>query len=322
MAYVVVTRQIPAVGIELLREHHEVRVANSTEPMPRHELLDFIRGADAILAMLGDRVDAEYMDAAGPQLKAIANYAVGFNNIDLAAAKSRGLRIGNTPDVLTEATADIALGLMLAAGRLFGEATRQVRELGWRTWNPIGLLGVDFVGSTLGVIGMGRIGEAVAKRCHFGWDMKVLYTSRSPKLEIDAKYNAQRVSLEELLSQSDVVSVHVDLNAETKLLINADRLKSMKPSAILINTSRGAVIDQDALYEALKSKQIFAAGLDVTEPEPLPDDSRLRELSNCFILPHIGSATKATRDAMSTRAAENILAALMGKTMPYPVDLG
>jgi lactate dehydrogenase-like 2-hydroxyacid dehydrogenase len=272
--------------------------------------------------MLGDRVDAEYLDAAGPQLKAVANYAVGYNNIDLAAAKSRGLQIGNTPDVLTEATADIAIGLMLAAGRLFGEATRQVRELGWRTWNPIGLLGVDFVGSTLGIIGMGRIGEAVTKRCHFGWDMKVIYTSRSPKPEIDAKYNAQRVSLEELLNQSDVVSVHVDLNAETKSLMNADRLKQMKPSAILINTSRGAVIDQDVLYDALKSKQLFAAGLDVTEPEPLPDDSRLRELSNCFILPHIGSATKKTRDAMSTRAAENILAALSGRAMPYPVNLG
>ncbi len=208
---------------------------------------------------------------------------------------------------------------MLAAGRHFNEATRMVRELGWRTWDPVGLLGVDFVGRTLGIIGMGRIGEAVAKRCHFGWDMKVIYTSRSSKSEIDRKYSASRVELDELLRQSDVISVHVDLNSETKHLINAESLAKMKTNCILINTARGPVLDQDALFDALSNRRIFAAGLDVTDPEPLPSDSKLRKLSNCFILPHIGSATTETRNAMSARAAENLLAALDGRTMPYPV---
>jgi glyoxylate reductase len=321
MALIVITRKIPDCAIELLQTKHTIRLHDSSEPMSREKMLDFVRGADGILSLLGDRVDAQYMDAAGPQLRAIANYAVGFNNIDLSAAKTRNIAIGNTPDVLTDATADIAVGLMLAAGRHFGEATRMVRELGWKTWDPVGLLGVDLVGATLGIVGMGRIGEAVAKRCHFGWNMKVVYTSRSPKPEIDASLSATRVSLDELLSSSDIVSLHVDLNAETNKLINAERLRQMKPSAILINTARGAVIDQDALFDSLKNKRIFAAGLDVTEPEPLPSDSPLRSLSNCYILPHIGSATKATRDAMANRAAQNLLAALDGKPMPYPVAL-
>lgn len=321
MANIVVTRRIPVVGVEALKAEHNVRVHEGAEPLKRDELLKFIAGADGILSMLGDKVDAEYMDAAGPQLKAIANYAVGYNNIDLTAAKQRGIAIGNTPDVLTDATADIALALMLAAGRNFGEATRQVRELGWRTWDPVGLLGIDFVGRTIGIIGMGRIGQAVARRCHFGWQMNVVYTSRSPKPEVDRELNATRVSMDELLQRSDVISVHVDLNAETRNLVNADLLAKMKSNAVLVNTARGAIVNQDDLYDALKAKTIFAAGLDVTEPEPLPADSKLRELSNCFILPHIGSATTATRDAMSARAASNLLAVFAGKPMPYAVKL-
>ena len=321
MANIVITRRIPLVGVERLKSEHNVRMHEGAEPLKRDELLKFIAGADGILSMLGDKVDAEYMDAAGPQLRAIANYAVGYNNIDLSAAKQRGLAIGNTPDVLTDATADIALALILAAGRNFGEATRQVRELGWRTWDPIGLLGVDFVGRTIGIVGMGRIGQAVARRCHFGWQMQVIYTSRSPKPDVDRELAANRVSMDELLHSSDVVSLHVDLNAETKNLINADQLQKMKSSAVLVNTARGAIVDQDALYDALKARTIFAAGLDVTEPEPLPADSKLRELTNCFILPHIGSATTATRDAMSSRAAENLIAAMAGKSMPFPVKL-
>ncbi len=320
MARIAITRRIPDIGVKKLAEAHTVKVHNGGDPLTRKELLEFIEGSDAVVTMLSDRVDAEFMDAAGPKLKALANYAVGFNNIDLKAAEKRSIKVGNTPDVLTDATADIAVGLMLAAGRHFGAGTASVRELEWRTWNPIGMLGVDFVGKTLGIIGMGRIGEAVAQRCHFGWKMNVIYTSRSPKPSIDERFDAKKVSLDELLSDSDFISIHVDLNSDTKDLINAQSLSNMKSTAVLVNTARGAVINQDDLFDALKSGRIFAAGLDVTEPEPLPDDSKLRQLPNCYILPHIGSATTATRDAMANRAAENLLAALSDSIMPYAVN--
>ena len=324
MADVAVTRRIVAVtrriiDTSLLQEHHAVRMYEGQGPMSRLELLDFIAGADAILSMLGDRVDGEFMDAAGPQLRAIANYAVGFNNIDLAEANRRQIAIGNTPDVLTDATADIAIGLMLAAGRLFGPSVEAVRTHGWRDWDPTGRLGLEFAGKTAGIIGMGRIGEATAKRLHFGWGMNILYVARSDKPHIDRAMQARRVELDELLEQADVISLHCDLNDQTRHLINEQSLARMKPTAILINTSRGGVVDQQALHATLAAGKIFAAGLDVTDPEPLPSDSPLRELANCYILPHIGSATYQARTAMAHRAAENILAALRDEPMPYAV---
>jgi lactate dehydrogenase-like 2-hydroxyacid dehydrogenase len=259
------------------------------------------------------------MDAAGPSLRAIANFAVGYNNIDIEEATRRSIAVGNTPDALTDATADIAVGLVLAAARHFQQSILQVRALEWKTWEPLGLLGQDLRGKTLGIIGMGRIGGAVARTLVRGWDMKLLYTARSDKPRIDSELVGRRVPLEELLSTSDVISIHTDLNPSTKHLINRDTLSMMKPNAVLVNTARGGVIDQGALYEALHSKKIFAAGLDVTDPEPLPIDSRMRELSNCTILPHIGSATFVARNTMSIMAANNLIAAFNGQPMPHAV---
>ncbi|MCU0709960.1 MAG: D-glycerate dehydrogenase [Pirellula sp.] len=314
-----VTRAIPEPGIQLLREHFDVDVWPDPLPPNRENLRSRAQGAVGLLTLLSDQVDADLMDAAGPELRGIANYAVGYNNIDVNEAKRRSIAVGNTPDVLTDATADIAIGLVLAAARHFQQGILQVRALEWRTWEPLGLLGQDLQGKTLGIIGMGRIGAAVARRLVRGWNMKLVYTSRSDKPPIDAELGGRRVHLDELLSTSDIISLHTDLNPGTKHLIQRDTLALMKRDAILVNTARGGVVDQDALYEALRSKQIFAAGLDVTDPEPLPSDSSLRQLDNCIILPHIGSATFDARNKMSIMAANNLIAAANGEPMPFPV---
>jgi glyoxylate reductase len=315
-----VTRQIPDCGLEVLRARYQVEVWPDPLPPPRDVLLAKVPGVAGILSLLSDPIDGEVMDVAGPSLKVIANFAVGFNNIEVHAARQRGIRVGNTPDVLTDATADIAVGLMLAAARRFQEAIDQVRHLEWRTWEPLGLIGHEMRQRTLGIIGLGRIGRAVAERLHGGWQMRVLYTARQAKPEVDRRLGATHLPLKDLLQQSDFVSVHVDLNAETRHLINAERLAWMKPNAILVNTSRGGVVDQQALFEALRRGQPFAAGLDVTDPEPLPDDHPLRALPNCLILPHIGSATREARDRMSMMAAENIVAGIEGQPLPFPVS--
>jgi len=257
-------------------------------------------------------------DAAGPQLKVVSNFAVGVNNIDLAEARRRGIAVGNTPDVLTDATADIAVALLLAAARHLQPAADEVRSGGWQTWEPTGWLGQDLTGRTLGIVGMGRIGAAVARRLAGGWGMRVLYTARSEK-QLDALPHAQRVTLDQLLQESDFVSLHTALTADTHGLISQRELALMKPTAVLINTARGAVIDQDALVQALKQGRPAAAGLDVTEPEPLPPDHPLVGLPNCIILPHIGSATVATRDAMAEICVDNLLAGLAGRPLRCPI---
>ncbi len=314
-----VARIIPDAGLKLLREQFDIDVWQEFLPPNREAILSRVKGVVGLLPLLSDRIDAEVMDAAGPQLRGIANFAVGYNNIDVAAAVKRGIAVGNTPDVLTDATADTAVGLVLAAARHFQSSILQVRALQWKTWEPMGLLGHELNGKTLGIVGMGRIGAAVARKLVGGWGMKVVYTSRSPKPEIDHEFNATRVSMDDLLAQSDVISLHTDLNEQTKHMISEREFALMKPNAILVNTARGGVIDQVALYKALKSKSIFAAGLDVTDPEPLPDDSPLRELENCTILPHIGSATFEARDRMSVMAAQNLIAASAGRPIPFPV---
>jgi glyoxylate reductase len=316
---VFVTRQIPMPGIELLRSHFDVDIWPDPLPPSSEQLRSRSQGVFGLLTLLSDTVDASLMDAAGPSLRAIANFAVGYNNIDIEEATRRSIAVGNTPDALTDATADIAVGLVLAAARHFQQSILQVRALEWKTWEPLGLLGQDLRGKTLGIIGMGRIGGAVARTLVRGWDMKLLYTARSDKPRIDSELVGRRVPLEELLSTSDVISIHTDLNPSTKHLINRDTLSMMKPNAVLVNTARGGVIDQGALYEALHTKKIFAAGLDVTDPEPLPSDSRMRELSNCTILPHIGSATFVARNTMSIMAANNLIAAFNGQPMPHAV---
>ncbi|MCJ7694210.1 MAG: D-glycerate dehydrogenase [Anaerolineaceae bacterium] len=315
---VLVTRDLPGRGLELLKSFCEVDLWTESLPPSRELLLEHIKGKDGLLCMLSDKIDAEVMDAAGPQLKVISNYAVGFDNIAIAEATARKISVGNTPGILTNATADFAFALLLAAARRVAEAQQYIKADKWKTWGPSMLLGPDLAGATLGLIGFGRIGQAVAKRAS-GFDMRVLYYSPTspPVPEIAATPVG---SLESLLSQSDFVSLHIPLTVQTRQLVDAQFLAQMKPSAILVNTSRGQMVDQDALYVALKEKRIFAAALDVTDPEPLPATHPLLTLENCLITPHIASGGKQTREKMSVVTAENLIAGLKGDHLPYCVN--
>lgn len=306
------TRLIPRPGMDLIEKNYQPETWLHDEPVPRAELLDKVRGADALLCMLTDTIDAALMDAAGPQLKVISSMSVGVDHIDLQAATQRGIPVGNTPGVLTDATADQAFALLLAAARRVVEAERYVREGRWKTWSPSLLLGADLAGSTLGIVGYGRIGQAVAKRAA-GFDMRVLYYNRSEQ----NAHGAARVDLNVLLHEADFVSIHLPLTDETRHFVNAAFLCKMKPNAILVNTARGGVVDQSALHAALKEKRIFAAALDVTDPEPLPMDSPLLKLDNCIIVPHLGSASQKTREQMALLAAQNLLAGLRGEKLPH-----
>lgn len=312
---VFVTRLIPDKGLLPLKELFHADVWPREMPPARAELLERVRGVDGLLCLLTEKIDAELMDAAGPQLKVISSMSVGVDHVDVAAATARGIPVGNTPGVLTDATADMAFALLLAAARRVVEGERYVREGRWKTWHPQLLLGKDFVGATLGIIGFGRIGQAVAKRAQ-GFDLRVIFHDPSAK----PAFGAQPVDLDTLLRESDFVSLHVPLTDSTRHLVNAGFLAKMKPDAILVNTSRGGVVDQAALYEALKSRRIFAAALDVTDPEPLPLDSPLLELDNCLIVPHLGSASQRTRGMMAYLAAENLIAGLKGERLPHCVN--
>jgi lactate dehydrogenase-like 2-hydroxyacid dehydrogenase len=313
---VFVARRIPAAGLDPVLAGCDAVVWEHDAPPPRDELLRAVAGCDGVLTLLTDRVDDAFLDAAGPGLRVVSNMAVGFDNIDVPACTRRGIPVGNTPGVLTETTADLTWALILAVARRLPEGERFVRSGGWRTWSPTHQLGVDIHGSTLGVIGFGRIGRAVARRA-LGFGMQVLYASRNQvDPAIGNALNATWVPLEELLERSDVVSVHVDLNPSTQRLIDAAALKRMKPGAILVNTTRGAVIDPVALYEALRDGVIRAAALDVTDPEPIAQDDPLLTLDNCLIVPHIGSATEATRGKMASMAAANLLAGVRGERLP------
>lgn len=316
-----VCRQLPALGLEMLAKP-EIQSIIHAGPLPptRAELMAGVQGCAGIVSLLSDRIDAEVLEAAGPQLQVISNFAVGYNNIDLQEATRRGIRVGNTPGVLTDATADIAVGLILAASRQFKSGMDSARDGGWRTWEPLGWIGQDLLNKTVGIVGMGRIGQAVAARLHGGWNMRVLYTAQHAKPDVDSRLSAHRVSLDRLLEESDFVSIHLPLNEQTRGCIGPAQLAMLKPTAVLVNTARGEVIDQDALVQALESGKIFAAGLDVCTPEPLPLNHQLHRLNNCILLPHIGSATTQARNAMAQRSAENILAGLAGQPLPYPVN--
>lgn len=317
-ARVFVTRVIRDKGLDLIKGACQAEIWPEELPPSREILLERVRGVDGLLCLLTDRIDAEVMDAAGPNLKVISNHAVGFDNVDVAAATARGIPVGNTPGILTDATADMTFALMLAAGRRLMEAEKFLRAGRWKTWSPSLLLGADFAGATLGIVGFGRIGQAVAKRAT-GFDMRVLYYDPgAPPQRPDL--NALSVPLDMLLAKSDFVSIHVPLTPQTHHLVNADFLAKMKPSAVLVNTARGGVLDQDALYRALKTGRLFAAALDVTDPEPLPLDSPLLELDNCLIVPHIASASVKTRDNMALLAAQNLLAGLKGERLPHCVN--
>jgi glyoxylate reductase len=315
---VFVTRIIPEKGLEVIRDFCEVDVWEAELPPSRDELLQHIRGVDGVLCLLTDKIDGEVMDEAGSQLKVISNFAVGFDNIDVRAATARNISVGNTPDVLTDATADFAFALLMAVARRIPEAERYVHERKWKTWGPMTLLGVDVKGATLGLVGFGRIGKAMARRAR-GFDMRVIYYDRSEK-NPNRDLKATPVDFETLLKEADVVSLHTPLTPDTHHLIDAEAFSRMKPNAVLINTARGPVVDPDALYEALKAKRIFGAGLDVTEPEPLPQDSPLLTLDNLVIAPHIASASQTARDQMSWMAAQNLIAGLKGEPLPNCVN--
>jgi glyoxylate reductase len=313
---VFVTRIIRDAGLTLVNDFCDAEVWQDELPPSREVLLEKVRGMDGLLCLLTDRIDGELLDAAGPQLKVVSNHAVGFDNVIVPDATARGIPVGNTPGILTDATADFAFALLMAAARRVTEAERYLRNGQWKTWGPSILLGADMVGKTLGLVGFGRIGRAVAKRAA-GFDMRVIYYSPNASPE----HGATPVdSFDELLRESDFVSLHTPLTVETRHMVNAEFLEKMKSNAILVNTSRGPVVDQDALYQALKSNQIFAAALDVTDPEPLPMDSPLLTLDNCLIVPHIASASERTRDNMALLAANNLIAGLKGERLPHCVN--
>jgi lactate dehydrogenase-like 2-hydroxyacid dehydrogenase len=313
-----VTRNIPQAAIERVRSGCEVRQWERDEPIPRDVLLEWARGVDGIYCLLTERVDAALLDAAGPQLKVVSTMSVGYDHVDLAALRARGVVLGNTPGVLTETTADLTLALLLAAARRLPEAWSAAKDGTWGPWQPEWMTGRDVHGSTVGIVGLGRIGAAVARRL-LGFGCRILYSGPRPHPELADPLGAAYVSFEQLLAESDFVSIHCPLNDATRHLFRAVTFKAMKRTAVLINTSRGPVVDQEALYLALASGQIAAAGLDVTTPEPLPLDHPLFTLANCVVLPHIGSASIATRLQMALMAAENLLAGVEGRALPNGV---
>jgi glyoxylate reductase len=316
---VLVTRRIPAAGLNVLARGCEYRVLAERWPPARADLLAAAsEGWDGILATLTERIDAELLDAC-PGLRVIANMAVGYDNIDLEAATARRIVVTNTPGVLTDTTADLTWMLMLAAARCLPAAEKYLRTGEWRTWEPEALLGQDISGATLGLVGLGRIGAAVAKRAR-GFDMRVLYHDPVPRIEIAREVGASYRDLPELLRESDFVSVHVPLTPETRGMFGRSEFCEMKPTAVFVNTARGPVVDQDALYAALRDRVIFAAGIDVFEREPLPLSDPLLSLDNVVLTPHIASASVATRSRMASVAAENALAVLRGQRPPNPVN--
>ena len=317
---VLVTRILPEEGLAPIREACDVDLWEEELPPPRDELLRRVAGVDGLLSLLTDRVDDELLDAAGPQLKVVSNFAVGFDNIDVPALTRRKVPAGNTPGVLTETTADLAFALLMAAARRIPESVDYVRDGRWRTWGPMLLMGVDVHGATLGIVGFGRIGREMARRGR-GFGMRILYHDvHAATAEEEAELGATRVEIDELLRESDFVTLHVNLTDETHHLIGADALSAMKATAVLVNTSRGPVVDPDALTVALRDGQIFAAALDVTEPEPLPADHPLVALPNCVVVPHIASASAVTRGRMAAMAAANLLAGVRGERLPTPIN--
>jgi glyoxylate reductase len=305
MARCFVTRQIPGPALDRLRVDHDVEVWPERLPPSRDELIEHAQPAQGLLCMLTDRIDSDLIILC-PELKAIANYAVGYDNIDVGAAQMRGIQVGNTPDVLTEATADLTFALLMAAARRVTEAAASVAAGDWLTWEPGRFLGHDVQGATLGIIGMGRIGRAVARRAS-GFDMKIIHTGQGG------------LPLEDILEQSDFLSVHCPLTPQTRHMIDRAALARMKPTAILINTARGAIVDQAALAEALNQGRIAAAALDVTDPEPPDPEDPLLTAPNLVLVPHIGSATDTARERMSDMAVDNLLAGLAGAEMPHAV---
>lgn len=316
-----VTRDLPGRGLDRLRREPDLHVDLWPEesPPPRSVMLDRIVNAAGLLCLITDRIDSELLEHAGPQLKVVSQMAVGVDNIDVAACAARGIPVGHTPGVLTETTADLAFALLLAAARRLVEASAFVRLGQWRTWSPTTLAGTDIHGATLGIVGFGAIGQAVAARAT-GFDMHTLYWSRRQKPQAAQRLGASYRDLPALLAESDFVSVHCALTAETHHLINADAIACMPAHAILINTARGPLVDETALIEALRDRRIAGAALDVVRTEPIEIDNPLLAMSNVIVLPHIGSASLATRTKMADLAVDNLLAGLRSQPLPHQVS--
>ncbi len=321
MPRVFVTRELPGDQFAALRSdpQFQLDIWPGDFPPPREDLLDRVRGADGILCLITDRIDADVLAAAGAQLRVVSQMAVGVDNVDVAACTARGIPVGNTPGVLTETTADIAWALILAAARRVVESAEFVKRGDWKTWGPLLMAGVDVHDRTLGVVGFGQIGQAVARRAQ-GFGMRTLYWNRTPRPERAAQLGAQLRSLDQLLAESDFVSLNIALTDDTHHLIDAAALATMQPGAILINTARGPIVDEAALADALRDGRIAGAGLDVTEVEPIDPASPLLTMNNVVVLPHIGSASLATRAKMADIAVANLRAALADQPMPHRVN--
>lgn len=316
---VYVTRRLPEAALAMLRAQAEITVWPTDEvPPPREVLIGEAGASDGLLSLLTDRVDGALLDAA-PRLRVVSNCAVGFDNVDVDAATARGVVVTNTPGVLTETVADFTMALLLAAARRLIEADRYTRAGKWQSWEPMLFLGQDVYGATLGLVGLGRIGAAVARRAH-GFGMTVLYHDVVRREDLERDLGLRYAALDEVLRQADFVSLHVPLAPQTRHLIGAAQLALMKPTAVLINTARGPVVDPEALYHALAGRRIAAAALDVFEVEPVPSDDRLLTLDNIVVAPHIASASVETRTKMAVMAAENLLGALAGRRPPNLVN--
>uniref|UniRef100_A0A3Q3W0S4 Glyoxylate reductase/hydroxypyruvate reductase n=1 Tax=Mola mola TaxID=94237 RepID=A0A3Q3W0S4_MOLML len=315
---VYITRQIPPEGLKILRQSGEVQFElwdSDDTPVPRKELLKRVKGVDGLVCVLTEKVDAELLDAAGPNLKVVSTMSVGFDHLSLDELKKRGIRVGYTPDVLTDSVAELTVALLLTTSRRLIEATHEAKTGGWGTWRTLWLCGYELANSTVGILGLGRIGVAIAERLAPFKVKKFIYTDVVPRPELASAINAEYVSLDELSKQSDFLTVCCSLTPETKEICNRNLFSKMKNTSIFINTSRGGVVNQEDLFEALSTGQIAGAGLDVTVPEPLPINHPLFTLKNCVILPHIASATYTTRNAMSALAANNLLLGLRGEPM-------
>ena len=315
---VLITHALPTDWLSLLKEKCRLIIGPKGGSGFTQLLEEHLPEADALFTLLVDPVTEDILERA-PNLKVVSNMAVGVDNVDIAACTRRGIPVGNTPGVLTAGTSDLAFGLLLATARRIPEAQADARAGRWTTWNPTGWLGADLNEAILGIVGMGKIGTAVAQRAK-GFGMKLIFSDQNPRSDIEKKFNAQQVSFDDLLELSDFVSLHVPLTKETYHLIDANALRKMKPNAILVNSARGPVVDTDALYKALSKGWIAAAGLDVTDPEPLPSEHPLYKLTNCVITPHIGSASFNTRRRMAEIACMNVLAGLEGQELPHCVN--
>lgn len=314
-----ITRAIPSQALSILEVSVDVQIWPEPEPPPYETILEQVSQVDGLFTMLTDKIDAPVIRAGRSHLKVISQMAVGYDNIDIAAATSSKIPVGHTPGVLTETTADLAWGLLMAAARRITEADHEVHQGIWRSWGPDVLTGQDVHGATLGIIGLGRIGQAVARRAR-GFNMRLIYTDTTRNETAEKELGMEYVSLDDLLRQSDFVTIHVYLSPQTHHLIGEPQLNLMKPTSTLINTARGPIVDPDALYNALRQGVLFAAGLDVFDPEPIPANHPLLKLPNFVITPHIASASKQTRILMARMAAENILAGLSDLPLPYCVN--